>query len=249
MNVNYKENNIKSNDNEKIINEKNNLNNIEKNELINNCDLNKNNEEEKPNNKNDINSNNNNLIQSKNHIKETNLYGLNNNISIQFEKVNYINEFISKITREINFIIKEFKELSINKIFEYCKSSDRNSIIKIFFVWLIFFLDIGIFFKNDLSELFFSDTKKFLYLLLIMLLFLVIFKAMLILIYPDSVCYKLLFILYIIVLGFTLFKSVVYSKGWGWPFYLIIFLININLVMIENKKYIEDCYYDKQKKI
>ena len=132
MNDNYKENNIKSNDNEKIINEKNNLNNIEKNELINNCDLNKNNEAKTPNNKNDINSNNNNLIQSKNHIKETNLYSLNNNISIQFEKVNYINEFISKITREINFIIKEFKELSINKIFEYCKSSDRNSIIKIF---------------------------------------------------------------------------------------------------------------------
>ena len=249
MNDNYKENNIKSNDNEKIINEKNNLNNIEKNELINNCDLNKNNEAETPNNKNDINSNNNNLIQSKNHIKETNLYGLNNNISIQFEKVNYINEFISKITREINFIIKEFKELSINKIFEYCKSSDRNSIIKIFFVWLIFFLDIGIFFKNDLSELFFSDTKKFLYLLLILLLFLVIFKTMLILIYPNSVCYKLLFILYIIILGFILLKSVIYSKGWGWPFYLIIFLININLVMIENKKYIEDCYYDKPKKI
>ena len=135
MNGNH-ENKISLDDNEKTKNEQNNINNIEKSELLNN-DLNKN-EAKTPNYKNDIN-NNNNLIQSKNHIKETNLYGLNNNISIQFEKVNYINEFISKITREINFIIKEFKELSINKIFEYCKSSDRNSIIKIFFVWLIFF--------------------------------------------------------------------------------------------------------------
>ena len=113
--------------------------------------------------------------------------------------------------------------------------------IKIFFVWLIFFLDIGIFFKSDLSELFFSDTKKFLYLLLILLLFLVIFKTVLILNYLDLLCYKLLFLLYIIILGLTLLKSAIYSKGWGWPFYLIIFLININLVMIENNKiYIKD---------
>ena len=71
---------------------------------------------------------------------------------------------------------------------------------------------------------------------------------MLILRYLDSLCYKLLFLLYIIILGLTLLKSAIYSKGWGWPFYLIIFLININLVMIENKKYIEDGYYDKPRK-
>ena len=207
------------------------------------------NEANTPNCKNDI--NNNNLIQFEkiNHIEKTDYHldNINNN-SIQFEKVNYINKFISKITREINLIIREIKELSINKIFEYYKFSDRNSIIKIFFVWLIFFLDIGIFFKSDLSELFFSDTKKFLYLLLILLLFLVIFKTVLILRYLDSLCYKLLFLLYIIILGLTLLKSAIYSKGWGWPFYLIIFLININLVMIENNKiYIKDDY-DKPRK-
>ena len=194
MNDNY-ENKISSDDNEKTKNEQNNINNIEKSELLNN-DLNKN-EAKTLNYQSDIN---------------------NNNNLIQFEKVNYINKFISKITREINLIIREIKELSINKIFEYYKFSDRNSIIKIFFVWLIFFLDIGIFFKSDLSELFFSDTKKFLYLLLILLLFLVIFKTVLILRYLDSLCYKLLFLLYIIILGLTLLKSAIYSKGWGWPF-------------------------------
>ena len=63
----------------------------------------------------------------------------NNNNLIQFEKVNYINKFISKITREINLIIREIKELSINKIFEYYKFSDRNSIIKNFFCFVNFF--------------------------------------------------------------------------------------------------------------
>ena len=111
---------------------------MKKFELLDN-DLNKN-KAKTLNYKSDI--NNNNLIQSEkiNHIekKDYHLDNINNN-SIQFEKVNYINEFISKITREINLIIREIKELSINKIFEYYKFSDRNSIIKIFFVWLIFF--------------------------------------------------------------------------------------------------------------
>ena len=137
MNDNY-ENKISSDDNEKTKNEQNNINNIEKSELLNN-DLDKN-EAKTPNYKNDIN-NNNNLIQFEkiNHIEKTDYHldNINNN-SIQFEKVNYINKFISKITREINSIIREIKELSINKIFEYYKFSDRNS-IKNFFCLVNFF--------------------------------------------------------------------------------------------------------------
>lgn len=154
------------------------------------------------------------------------------------ENVNY-KKIGRNLISHIKIEIDEIRNQDINALINF-KNINKETILKIVFIWSIFFINIGIFVKKDMCNLFFTDIKITKYLLILYFLILIIFKSMLIIKKQKLIVFGLLFYIYIMVLGIILLKSLLQSRGWGWPFYLIIFLINANLLIIENKDFIND---------
>ena len=99
---------------------------------------------------------------------------------------------LSEIKREIN----EIRNQDINTLIDF-KNINKETILKIIFIWSVFFINIGIFVKKDMCNLFFADIKITKYLLILYFLILVIFKSVLIIKKQKSIVYRLLLYIYI----------------------------------------------------
>ena len=97
----------------------------------------------------------------------------------------------SDIKKEINTI----RNQDIKTLIDF-KNINKKTILKIIFIWLVFFINIGIFVKKDMCNLFFADIKITKYLLILYFLILVIFKSVLIFKKQKFIVYRLLLYIY-----------------------------------------------------
>ena len=224
--------------NTKINNENNNIdfnlnNNLDESKI---SDLNNNNLDEK----NDI-TNLNNISNEENKISDLN----NNNL----DEKNNLNNRVKKNTQHfiIDMNIRDLLEQFRKEIeeLEKCLGPEelKNNIhilggkqkFMIIFLWLIWLINITIFITGDLSLLFFSGSGIF------SLIFTIVLCTCIVIIETLNIInkqYKFFVYEYIIFSGYfwmlliILLRSLMNSKGWGWQFYLIFILININLIII-----------------
>ncbi len=212
-NINKKENNIVKENN---IDNNNNINdNIEK---LNNEDLNMTNKGNE-NNIKIINDNSNN--KDKSYIEKFNI----------IENMN-INDIIYDLKREINELEQCLNPKNFKNRFDNLEKKEKFFIL---FLWLIWLINITIYITGDLSILFFSGVGTITYIFTITLCSLIVIVETLNIINRRDrfFCYEyLLFSAYFWILFFILFKSLLNTKGWGWQFYLIMILINSNLIII-----------------
>ena len=217
-----------------------NKNNNNVNEL--NLDSKKNENINSDSNKDNLNSdlndnNNNNLNVSK---------GVEIKYSNTFDNMN-INDILDEFIKEIRDL-KKFLEPEILK--ENIHDSARNQKFFILCLWLIWLINVSLFTTGDLSLLFFSGIGIFTSILALLLCTLIVIVETLNIInkqYKFFVYEYIIFSLYFWMLVVILFKSLINSKGWGWQFYVIFILININLIIIP-KFNIPEFNMDKIKK-
>ena len=148
-----------------------------------------------------------------------------------FDNMN-INDILDEFIKEIRDL-KKFLEPEILK--ENIHDSARNQKFFILCLWLIWLINVSLFTTGDLSLLFFSGIGIFTSILALLLCTLIVIVETLNIInkqYKFFVYEYIIFSLYFWMLVVILFKSLINSKGWGWQFYLIFILININLIII-----------------
>ena len=98
---------------------------------------------------------------------------------------------------------------------------------KILLLWINWIMNIIIFTNKELIDLFFSNDR----IIKIVLFFSTIYTIIETLkILNDECCHykNLIYIIYFSLLIFIIFKSLLFNKGWGWQFYLMLIIINFN---------------------
>ena len=107
---------------------------------------------------------------------------------------------------------------------------EKQSILhrkKILLLWINWIINIIIFTNKELIYLFFSNDR----IIKIVLFFSTIYTIIETLkILNDECCHykNLIYIIYFSLLLFIIFKSLLFNKGWGWQFYLMLIIINFN---------------------
>ena len=113
------------------------------------------------------------------------------------------------------------------------KKLQKKEIIFISFIWLFWITNLSIYASKNLSILFFSNVNNKILLFTFFLgsLFMII-ETMNIIKRKSSYLYVyIIFWGYFLLLFLILCKSLLYSKGWGWQFYLMIILTNLNIII------------------
>jgi len=144
-----------------------------------------------------------------------------NNIKIKFNK-------LIDIDLELNNLKFQISKLNIERI------------IRILFSWIVLFINLSIYFNEDFSVLFFSHISN------VELIIMVILFLFYILIETVNKIYSIekiptldyiTFFVYFVILTFILLKSLFLNEGFGIQFYLLIILINIEIIIM-NKLYL-----------
>ena len=139
--------------------------------------------------------------------------------------INEINNYIKKNKME-NF---SFQDLTVKEIFA------------IFFLWMTFLLNLCIFFNKVFFELFFPNINLIMLSLLIFLCFcLIVIETWNIMKRVKYTFHNVIHILYFFMLFLIVFKSLLYNKGFSWQFYLIIIVINLNLIIFPRFNIIDE---------
>ena len=107
---------------------------------------------------------------------------------------------------------------------------EKQSILhrkKILLLWINWIINIIIFTNKELIDLFFSNDR----IIKIVLFFSTIYTIIKTLKILNDKCYhnkNLIYIIYFSLLIFIILKSLLFNKGWGWQFYLMLIIINFN---------------------
>ena len=212
--------------------------NYNKNSGINNIN-NKN--SDNINNKNSDNIDNNSDIDDNKKTKDINNNKKENEkLNIPVVREYNIFEEISnfKIGNFINQLMEEIKnieeDLNISTLKNDISNLSLKNIIIISFLWFILLINIIIYTSGDLHILFFSDINIgiLIFLIILCLCFVLLETLNIIRNKNHRIFYDyILFFIYFVLVLFTLFISLLDAKGWGWEFYLVIILINLNLII------------------
>ena len=150
-----------------------------------------------------------------------------NNIIIALKKINILINVIINIK---NKMLEE--EERIKDKFYGVQDLTVKEIFAIFFLWMVLFLNLSIFLKGDFLELFFPNISLMLLGLVIFLcVSLVVIETWNIIKRDKCTFHNIIPYFYLVVLLLIVFKSILYSKGFNWQFYLIIVVINLNLII------------------
>ena len=151
----------------------------------------------------------------------------------------------NKSTKNIlNKMFDDFKDdfNDLSSIKNELKKLKKKEIFFILFIWLVWVTNLSIYISKNLSNLFFSNVNiKILFLTFFFGSFFMITKTLNLIKRKLLSSYAyIIFWGYFILLFVILCKSLLYSN-WGWQFYLIIILINLNLIIFPkfNIKYIK----------
>ena len=143
-----------------------------------------------------------------------------------------------KIGNVINQLMEEIKnieeDLNISTLKNDISNLSLKNIIIISFLWFILLINIIIYTSGDLHILFFSDINIgiLIFLIILCLCFVLLETLNIIRNKNHRIFYDyILFFIYFVLVLFTLFISLLDAKGWGWEFYLVIILINLNLII------------------
>ena len=142
-----------------------------------------------------------------------------------------IGNFINQLMEEIKNIEED---LNISTLKNDILNLSLKNIIIISFLWFILLINIIIYTSGDLHILFFSDINIGILIILIKLCLCFVLLETLNIIRNKNhrIFYDyILFFIYFVLVLFTLFISLLDAKGWGWEFYLVIILINLNLII------------------
>ena len=143
----------------------------------------------------------------------------------------------------INKIVKDFKDdfNDLLSIKDELKNLESNKIFLISFIWLVWLSNLSIFTSKNLSNLFLTNinNKILFFIFFLCSLFIIIMSKNIIKNNIPNFYTYIIFWVYFILLFLILCKSLLYSNGWGWQFYLIIILINLNLFILSNFNLIE----------
>jgi len=171
-----------------------------------------------------------------------------------------------KIEKKNNIIniLKKLKIL-INEINNYIKKNKMENfsfqdltvkeISAIFFLWVTFLLNLCIFFNKVFFELFFPNVNLIILGLTIFLCFcLIVIETWNIMNRVKYTFHNVIHFFYFFMLFLIVFKSLLYNKGFSWQFYLIIIVINLNLIIFPRFNIIDErnlymtTYLDDEKK-
>ena len=176
---------------------------------------------------------------------------LNMHTSTKTEKnnKNKIYEYFNKIRNNLKNIDKKLKDeyseeiknientiKELSEILEFIKKIDKKNKINILFLWLIWILNFSIFINEEFRVLFFSNLNN------TTLIFMIIFFFFFALIETLNIKYKnlkngpktlsIIFIcIYFIIVILSFFKSLIFVKGFGWQFYLLLVLTNFSTII------------------
>ena len=142
------------------------------------------------------------------------------------------------LTEIIDEFLEDLRDLFLLK--SKLLNCDRKEMFLILFIFLVWFVNISIYIKGDLSVLFFSNLNN------MTLIYIIFFYTLFILMETINILKKkffslhvyIIFSIYFFFLLSVLCKSLFYTKLWGWQFYLIIILINLNLIIIPKINYL-----------
>ena len=142
------------------------------------------------------------------------------------------------IKAAINNKISELRniESEITNLFAIVKKLKAKQKINVLFLWLIWILVFSIFLNEDFRVLFFSNLNNAtLIFMLTLFFFLVLIETLNILNIKNQNSNKMLsiliFLIYFIILILSSLKSLIFIKGFGWQFYLLLLLTNFSLII------------------
>ena len=142
------------------------------------------------------------------------------------------------IKAAINNKIYELRniESEITNLFAIVKKLKAKQKINVLFLWLIWILVFSIFLNEDFRVLFFSNLNNAtLIFMLTLFFFLVLIETLNVLNIKNQNSNKMfsiiIFLIYFIILILSSLKSLIFIKGFGWQFYLLLLLTNFSLII------------------
>ena len=120
-----------------------------------------------------------------------------------------------------------------------------KEIFAIFFLWIILFLNFSIFLNKDFLDLFFPNISLIILILTIFLgIFFVAIETWNIIKRYRYHFHNFIYVFYFAIILLIVFKSLLYNKGFSWQFYLIMIVINFNLIIFPRFNIIDEQNYD-----
>lgn len=157
----------------------------------------------------------------------------NNNIPNNNKDKDNNNIFNNNSIINIDSIISD---LSVEKIKN--KKFNVKEYIEIIKILMSFIGEFAIYFSRDIYNLLFYGSSLALFYIIIIILIIIHILSILIILSNNSEIKKINYFmsaLYTAIMAYYLFKTLINNGGWGWPFYIIILLNNINKINIFNK--------------
>ncbi len=138
----------------------------------------------------------------------------------------------NKLKNKISLIYNIIKN-NVSSLFNHIFDLKLKEIYIIYFLWLIWFINLAIYTDKDISNLLFSNLKNIL--IIIILVFnslFTIFQSLSIILKKNKILCTITFLICFSAILINAIISLFYNKGSGWQFHLLIILNNLNSLFL-----------------
>lgn len=138
----------------------------------------------------------------------------------------------NKLKNKLSLICNNIKN-KVSSIFDYIIDLKLKEIYIIYFLLLIWFINLAICTDKDLSDLLFSNLKN------ILIIFILVFDSLFTIFQSLSIILKkpyifilssIMFLIFFAAMLMNAIISLFYNKGLGWQFHLLIIVYNLNSI-------------------